>query len=117
VAWGAGPAAAWALAGAAVRTRRGRVFAADEMDGEAAGGEAVAAGAVAVLLAAFCAGAVRANRAAKPTAATALSWVARQVRRERRRRPAARAAPGGPAGNSDVSCMTGDHSRLVVKSS
>lgn len=116
MAWGADPAAARAPADAAVRTRRGRVFAAEETDGEAAAGETVAAGAVAVSLAAFCAGAVRANKAAKPTAATALSWVARQVRRERRRSPAARAAPGGSAGNPDVSCMTGDHSRLVVKS-
>ena len=40
------------------------------------------------------AGAVRANKVAKPTAVTALSWVARQVRRERRRSPTARASPG-----------------------
>ena len=46
------------------------------------------------------AGAVRANRVAKPTAVTALSCVARQVRRERRRSPAERAAPGGPSGGS-----------------
>jgi hypothetical protein len=42
-----------------------------------------------------CAGAVRANKVAKPTAVTALSWVARQVRRERRRSPTVRAASGG----------------------
>jgi hypothetical protein len=47
------------------------------------------------------AGAVRANRVAKPTAVTALSCVARQVRRARRRSPAERAAPGGSCG---VSC-------------
>ena len=33
------------------------------------------------------AGAVRANRTAKPTVATAPSWVARQVSRDRRRSP------------------------------
>lgn len=46
------------------------------------------------------AGAVRANKVAKPTAATALSSVARQVSRERRRSPAERAAPGGSSGVS-----------------
>jgi hypothetical protein len=40
------------------------------------------------------AGAVRANKVAKPTAVTALSCVARQVRRDRRRSPAERAVPG-----------------------
>jgi hypothetical protein len=40
------------------------------------------------------AGAVRANRVAKPTAVTALSCVARQVSLDRRRNPVARACPG-----------------------
>jgi hypothetical protein len=40
------------------------------------------------------AGAVRANRVAKPTAVTALSCVARQVSLDRRRSPVARAPPG-----------------------
>jgi hypothetical protein len=41
------------------------------------------------------AGALRANKVAKPTAVTVPSWVARQVRRDSRRSPAARAAPAG----------------------
>ena len=65
-----------------------------------AGDEADADGSVPVTALAVWAGAVRANRVAKPTAVTALSCVARQVRRERRRSPAERAAPGGPSGGS-----------------
>jgi hypothetical protein len=61
------------------------------------------------------AGAVRANRVAKPTAVTALSCVARQVRRERRRSPAERAAPGGPSGDSCRLRMSRDRSRTRVK--
>jgi hypothetical protein len=70
--------------------------------GAAADGFALCGGG-AGLLAAAGAGAVRANKVAKPTAVRAPSWVARQVRRDRRRSPAARAAPGscpGPAGES-----------------
>lgn len=72
------------------------------------------------------AGAVRANRVAKPTAVTALSCVARQVRRDRRRSPAERVAPGaspaGPVAGSYRSvggsyrfCMDRDRSRAQVK--
>jgi hypothetical protein len=50
-------------------------------------------GVVAVWLVVW-AGAVRANKVARPTAVTALSCVARQVSRDRRRRPAVRASPG-----------------------
>jgi hypothetical protein len=50
-------------------------------------------GALVVSLTAW-AGAVRANRVAKPTAVTALSCVARQVSLDRRRSPVARASPG-----------------------
>ena len=90
----------------------------------AAGDEDTAGGAV-PSLAVLWAGAVRANRVAKPTAVTALSWVARQVSRDSRRRPAARAAcvagPGGPSGtgpgNSRVSRIAREHSRSRVKSS
>ena len=110
-AWGAG-AAAWALADAVARTRLGwRAFLGEELDGAGAEGDVFAADAAVVSLATVWAGAVRANKVAKPTAVTALSWVARHVRRERRRRPAVRAAPGCSSGNSYVSRMTGDHSR------
>jgi hypothetical protein len=109
-AWGAG-AAAWALADAAARTRLGWwAFLGEELDGAGAEGDVFADAAV-VSLATVWAGAVRANKVAKPTAVSALSWVARHVRRERRRRPAVRAAPGCSSGNSYVSRMTGDHSR------
>lgn len=93
-----------------------------------AGDEADADGSVLVAAAAVWAGAVRANRVAKPTAVTALSCVARQVRRDRRRSPAERVVPGaspaGPAGNSYRSgrvggsyrfCMDRDRSRAQVK--
>jgi hypothetical protein len=72
-----------------------------EVGAETDDGAGVAPGAAAVLLTVVCAGAVRANRVASPTAVTALSWVARQVSRDRRRRPSVRAAPGG----SSLSCM------------
>jgi len=109
-AWGAG-AAAWALADAVARARLGWAFPGEELDGAAAGGDVFAADAAVVSPAAVWAGAVRANKVAKPTAVTALSWVARQVRRERRRSPAERVARGCSSGNSDLSRMTGDHSR------
>jgi hypothetical protein len=48
-------------------------------------------------LAVECAGAVRANRAAKPTVTIALIWVARQVSRDMRRSPSRRARPAGSA--------------------
>jgi hypothetical protein len=76
---------------------------AEAEDGAEAGDEADADGSVPVAaLAALAvwAGAVRANRVAKPTAVTALSCVARQVRRDRRRSPAERVAPAGSAGGS-----------------
>jgi hypothetical protein len=110
-AWGTG-AAAWAFA----RARLGWALADDELGGAEAGEEVFTADAV-VSLAVVWAGALRANSVAKPTAVTALSWVARQVRRERRRRPAERAAPGCSSVNSDLSRMTGDHSRARVKNS
>ncbi len=128
-AWGAGWAPEPALALAAARGRLWRALPDGEADGAETVGDACAAGAVAESLTVVWAGAVRANRAAKPTAVTALSWVARQVRRDRRRSPAERAAPGCSAGNSAVSPegksagdsgpyrMTGDHSRVTVKSS
>jgi hypothetical protein len=56
------------------------------------------------------AGALRANKAAMPTAVTALSWVARQVRRDRRRSPSARASPGNSIGLV-VAVMTVGESR------
>jgi hypothetical protein len=90
--------------------------------GVPAGDEADADGSVPVAaLAALAvwAGAVRANRVAKPTAVTALSCVARQVRRDRRRSPAERVAPGaspaGPVGGSYRFCMDRDRSRAQVK--
>ena len=49
----------------------------------------------AVWLPTVAAGAVRANRTAKPTVAIAPSWVARQVSRDRRRSPWDRACPEG----------------------
>jgi len=83
-----------------------------------AGGGVVAARAVVLSPAAVWAGAVRANRVARPTAVTALSWVARQVSRERRRSPAVRAASGGCGPeNSALLRMTRDHSRSRVKGS
>jgi hypothetical protein len=111
-AWGAG-AAAWALADvvALARARLGWAFPGEELDGAGAGGDVFAVGAAVVSLAVVWAGAARANKVAKPSAVTALSWVARHVRRERRRRPAVRVAPGCSSGNSDLSRMTGDHSR------
>lgn len=109
-AWGAG-AAAWALAYAVARTRLGWAFLGEELDGAGAEGDVFAADAAVLSLATVRAGALRANKVAKPTAVTALSWVARHVRRERRRRPAVRAAPGCSSGSSYVSRMTGDHSR------
>jgi hypothetical protein len=114
-AWGAGRAAAWALADAVARARLGWAFPGEELAG--AGGDVFAAGAAVVSPAAVGAGAVRANKVARPTAVTALSWVARQVRRDRRRSPAARVAPGCSSVNSDVSRMTRDPSRPRVKSS
>jgi hypothetical protein len=120
VAWaaacGAGWAEDWALADADARARFGWARL-DDADGVAAGGVVFAADAGVLSLAAVCAGAVRANNVAKPTAVTALSWVARQVRRDRRRNPAARAAPGGSSGNSVLSRMAGDHTRTRVKRS
>ena len=56
------------------------------------------------------AGAVRANRVAKPTAVTALSCVARQVRRERRRSPAERVAF-----QTKVSAFVGNSADLTVQ--
>ncbi len=87
-----------------------------------AGDEADADGSVpvaALAAVAVWAGAVRANRVAKPTAVTALSCVARQVRRDRRRSPAERVAPGaspaGSVGGSYRFCMDRDRSRVQVK--
>ena len=108
-AWGAG-AAAWALAEAVARARLGWAFPGEELDavgaGAEAGGDVFAADAAVLWPAAVWAGAVRANRVAKPTAVTAPSWVARQVRRERRRSPAVRAAPG--CSSEEFRCVTHD---------
>jgi hypothetical protein len=105
------------LAEAVARARLRWALPGEVLDGAAAGEDVVAAGAAVVLPASVWAGAVRANRVAKPTAVIALSWVARQVRRERRRSPAARAASGCSPVNSGLSRMTGDHSRTRVKGS
>ncbi|HEV2259268.1 MAG TPA: hypothetical protein VGS06_39635 [Streptosporangiaceae bacterium] len=86
----------------------------DGVPGEEAEADGSALGTV-VAWSAVWAGAVRANRVAKPTAVTALSCVARQVRRERRRSPAERAAAGGPSGVSFLLRMSRDRSRARVK--
>ena len=57
--------------------------------------EGVAAAFGAVWPLTVAAGAVRANRTAKPTVASAPSWVVRQVSRDRRRSPWERACPEG----------------------
>jgi len=119
-AWGVGLAVPWPPADAVARARLDRGFPEEEEEEEAeadaeAAEEFVAAGAAVLSPAVVWAGAVRANRVARPTAVTALSWVARQVRRERRRSPVARAAPGCSPGNSVVSRMTRDPSRIRVK--
>jgi hypothetical protein len=115
--WEVGWPSARVLADAVARARLWWVLAGEEADEARAEGDALAAGAGVVLLAVVWAGALRANKVAKPTAVTALSWVARQVRRDRRRSPAARAAPGCSWGNSDVSRMSRDPSSTRVKSS
>jgi hypothetical protein len=57
--------------------------------------EGVAAAFGEVCALSVAAGAVRANRTAKPTVAIAPSWVARQVSRDRLRSPLDRACPAG----------------------
>ena len=65
---------AWALADAIARARLGWVLAGEELDGPTAGADVFAADAAVLSpAAAVWAGAERANKVAKPTAATALS--------------------------------------------
>jgi hypothetical protein len=59
-----------------------------------------------------CAGALRANTTAKPTAASVPSWVARQVSRPSRRTLASRVSPGE---SSYLSRMNTDLTGSCVK--
>jgi hypothetical protein len=105
--WTVGCAAPAALARARARCRWPADEAADPAG--APGAASLALGACAAC-AVVWAGAVRANKAAMPTAVTALIWVARQVSRDRRRSPSARTSPGNSIG-VEVAVMTVGESR------
>ncbi|HET7244866.1 MAG TPA: hypothetical protein VFJ07_08520 [Streptosporangiaceae bacterium] len=95
---GAGAAVPGAAAGLWWRwCRCGRADGVGLGEGEGDGLAEGVAGAFGAVWPPVAAGAVRANRTAKPTVAIAPSWVARQVSRDRLRSPRDRACPPGPS--------------------